>query len=141
MTSTQDPPDALTRDQFVASVRACGVLNSKQLTRLDDALSPFLRSPREVADHLIREQFLSRFQAERLLAGRADGFLIGPYAVLDYLGKTDASRAYKARHRTMNRLVEIQILTAEATATDDQRTAIHTAARAAARRWRSRPTG
>jgi serine/threonine protein kinase len=133
MTTTHAPPDAMTRDQFVAAVRACGVLSSKQLTRLDDALSPFLRSPRELADHLIRERFLSRFQAERLLAGRTDGFLIGPYAVLDYLGKTDASRAYKARHRTMNRLVEIQILTAAATATDDQRTAVHTAARAAAR--------
>lgn len=133
MTTPHAPPDAMTRDQFVAAVRACGVLGTRQLARLDAALSPFLRSPREVADHLVREQLLSRFQAERLLAGRTDGFLIGPYAVLDYLGKTDASRAYKARHRTMNRLVEIQILVPELTATDDQRTAVHAAARSAAR--------
>ena len=69
----------------------------------------------------MKADFLSRFQIERLLAGRTDGFHIGPYAILDYLGKSVTGRVYKARHRTMNRLVAIKILAPERTATEAER--------------------
>jgi serine/threonine-protein kinase len=127
------PDTALTRDQFLAAVRASGVLSDRQFAKAQDAVSLFTRSARAVADELVAGGFLTRFQAERLLTGRADGFLLGPYIVLDYLGKTDVARLYKARHRTMNRLAAVHVLKAELTASAAVRDAIRTQARAAAR--------
>ena len=120
---TTTPPDtaALTRDQFLAAVRAAGLHGERQTARLTEHLTPFQKTAREAADRLIDGGFLTRFQAERLLSGRTDGFLLGQYVVLDYLGKTDTSRVYKARHRTMNRMVAVQVLRAEQTDTVDER--------------------
>jgi serine/threonine-protein kinase len=128
-----EPAVALSREQFLAGVRAAGVLGERQLARLDDTLTPFQKTAPEVADFLVKGDYLTRFQADRLLSGRTDGFLLGQYIVLDYRGKMDASRVYKARHRTMNRAVTIQVLKAELTATDAARDDIRGQARAAAR--------
>jgi eukaryotic-like serine/threonine-protein kinase len=133
MTTAPAQPETLTRDQFVAGFRTAGVLSDRQYARAEEWLTPFQKSAREVADHLIAGGFVTRFQAERMLAGRFDGFLIGQYAVCDYLGRTDTGRLYKAQHRTMNRAVAIQILSAEATPNDEVRDAIRTQARTAAK--------
>lgn len=133
MPATAPTAVALSRDQFLAGVRAAGVLGERQFARLEASLTPFQKTAREAADHLVTGGFLTRFQADRLLTGRTDGFLLGQYVVLDYCGKTDTSRVYTARHRTMNRTVTVQVLKAELTATEEVRDGIRGRARAAAK--------
>ena len=128
-----DMPTLVDRDTFLTSLRASELITQKQLDRALQTLPPVARSARDVADHFLKADFLSRFQIERLLAGRTDGFHIGPYAILDYLGKSATGRVYKARHRTMNRLVAIKILAHEQTATEVERAGIRAEARSAAR--------
>lgn len=123
----------LTRDQFLAGVRASGVFTERQMEKVEEVLTPFQKSAREVADFLVECDALTRFQAERLLQGRTEGFLLGPYVVLDYLGGTTTGRAYKAIHRTMNRAVAVLVLRSGLTATEEVREAIRAQARSAAR--------
>ncbi len=123
----------LDRDTFLTALRTSELVTEKQLGRALLELSPFARTAREVADHFLKLELLTRFQVERLLSGRIEGFQIGPYLILDYLGKSATGRMYKARHRTMNRLVAIKILTLEQTATEEIRAEIRTEARSVAR--------
>lgn len=121
------------RPAFLAGLQGSGVLSEVQLARALGAVSPFARSAREVAEQLIGDGTLTRFQAERLLAGRSDGFAVGPYVIVDHLGKSATGRVFKAHHRTMNRLVAIKMLSSELTATEAVREAIRAEARTAAK--------
>ncbi len=128
-----DTPTRTDCDTFLDSLRASELLDGRQLDRALLSMPPYPRSARDAADYFFRSDLLTRFQIERLLSGRTDGFHIGPYLVLDYLGKSATGRVYKARHRTMNRLVAIKILSLEQTATEAVRQSIRAEARSAAR--------
>ena len=128
-----DTPTRVDRDSFLTALRAAELLSDRQFGRALDELPGSIRSARDVAEHFRRAELLTRFQTERLLAGRTDGFHIGPYLVLDYLGKSATGRVYKARHRTMNRVVAIKILAVDETATEAVRDGIRAEARSAAR--------
>jgi serine/threonine protein kinase len=69
------------------------------------------RSPKELADALIREGMLTHFQAEKLIAGRWRGFLIkGKYRLLDRLGAGGMGAVYLCEHIHMGRKVALKIL-------------------------------
>jgi serine/threonine protein kinase len=125
-------PD-LTRDQFLAGVRASGIHSDRQFDRITGALTVFQKSARDTAEFLVQGHWLTRFQAERLMTGKSDGFVLGPYVVQEYLTRTDTGRVYKALHRTMNRAVAVLVLRAELTANEAVREAIRVQARTAAR--------
>lgn len=131
--NSASPPLELTRDQFLAGVRASGVLTDRQFEKAEQSVVLFHKSARDAADHLVTGDWLTRFQAERLLLGRADGFLLGPYVILDPLAKTAAGRVFRARHRTMNRTVAVLVLRAELCGAEAVRETIRAQARNAAR--------
>jgi serine/threonine protein kinase len=123
----------LTREQFLSGVRASGVLTERQFDKVTGALTVFHKSARDVAEFLVKGDWLTRFQADRLLHGKAEGFLLGPYVVRDYIAKTAGGRVYKANHRTMNRAVTVLVLAQESTAGEGVREVIRGQARSAAR--------
>jgi serine/threonine-protein kinase len=125
-------PD-LTREQFLAGVRASGVLTDRQFDKVTGTLTIFQKSARDVAEFLVAGDWLTRFQAELLMHGKTDGFLLGPYVVQEYLAKTASGRAYRAKHRTMSRAVAVLVLKQELTTGEGVREAIRVQARAAAR--------
>ena len=127
------PTTDLTREQFLAGVRASGVLTDRQFDKATGTLTIFQKSAREVAEFLVTGDWLTRFQAELLMTGKTDGFLLGPYVVREYITRTASGRAYKATHRTMNRAVAVLVLKQELTTGEGVREAIRTQARAAAR--------
>jgi serine/threonine-protein kinase len=86
-----------------------GLVTSDQMAAVADRLPPTDRG-RPVARVLVELGLLTRFQAERLLAGRTKGFRLGQYLILDQLGQGGMGRVYKAIHQTMNRVVAIKVL-------------------------------
>ena len=67
--------------------------------------------PTELADTLIRDGLLTRFQAEKLLIGRWRGFVIsGKYRLLERLGAGGMGAVYLCEHVLMGRKVALKVL-------------------------------
>jgi len=99
----------MNRRTFLSNLRQSGVLTENELANALRRLPDDDRG-RPVARALVEMGVLTRFQAERLLAGRNTGFVMDRYVILDQIGQGGMGRVYKARHRTMNRTVALKIL-------------------------------
>ena len=129
--ATLDVP--ATRDEFLDAVRSAEVVVPAHVPRLEAAVPAHTASTADAARSLVTAGMLTNFQAERLLAGRTDGFHLGPYIIQEQVGRGVMGRVYKARHRTMNRAVAIKVLAAELTRTTADREAFQREVRAAAK--------
>jgi len=67
-------------------------------------------APADLARLLVRDGFLTRFQAEQLLLGRSRSFLLGKYKILDRLGAGGGGSVYLCEHSQMQRKVAIKVL-------------------------------
>jgi serine/threonine-protein kinase len=117
---------------FLATVRSANLFTPSQQPRVEATIPAEAATAAEAANALVSAGFLTRFQADRLLAGKTDGFHLGPYAILEQVGHGALGRVYKARHRTMNRSVAIKVLASELTRTVAERQAYQQAVRAVA---------
>jgi serine/threonine-protein kinase len=120
------------RDSFLATALAADLIAPAQLVRAEAAVPADAQTPADAARALVSAGLLTNFQAERLVAGRTDGFHLGPYVIQDEIGRGAAGRVYRAKHRTMNRQVAIKVLASELTRTTAARQAFRREARAAA---------
>ena len=64
----------------------------------------------DVADRLVEQKLLTRWQADKLLEGRHKGFVVGKYKLLGHLGTGGMSSVYLAEHLLMHRRVAIKVL-------------------------------
>ncbi len=106
---TMSVPQPMDRRTFLANLRQSQLLTKAQLAEALRDL-PATNRGRAVARALVEKELLTRFQAERLLAGRNTGFLLGQYRILDQLGRGGMGRVFKAEHVTMKRLVALKVL-------------------------------
>ncbi|HYT91427.1 MAG TPA: hypothetical protein VEL76_22125 [Gemmataceae bacterium] len=69
------PTDSV--QQFLEEVQRSGLLPADALARATQDLQPFAPAlAREAADRLVRDQLLTRYQADELLAGRGEECVI-----------------------------------------------------------------
>jgi serine/threonine protein kinase len=83
--------------------------------RLDALVGDFLNThpgaePPSLAEYLVGEGILTRFQADRLLQGKTQGFVLGPYTLMDSLGAGSMGTVYKAVSKTDNRWYAVKVL-------------------------------
>ena len=95
------------RQTFLSHLRSSGLVPEGTLR---SASLPDTNRGRLVARALVESGLLTRFQAERLLAGRTAGFLLGQYRILDQIGRGGMGRVFKAEHLTMQRIVALKVL-------------------------------
>src|SRR5581483_2492351 len=93
-------------DRFLKYVLRSGLLTRQQLDETlrnlparDRYDSPFL------ADFLIRNGKLTRFQALKLMQGAVIGLILGPFQVLSAIGKGGMGRVYLARDERNDHLI------------------------------------
>lgn len=116
--ATSSPVD---RETFLARLRDTGLLDDPELKRVEAELPKpgnGCDNGKAVARSLVNRNILTRFQAERILAGLTAGFILGQYRVLDMIGKGGMGRVYKAEHRTMRRIVALKLLSSKLTRTE-----------------------
>jgi serine/threonine-protein kinase len=121
------------RAALLDALRASGLLTSGQLAKAAAVLPPEAATAGQAARFLVAAGFLTGFQADRLLAGRTDGFVLGQYVVQEQIGRGAMGRVFKARHRAMNRPVAIKVLNPELTRTAAARQAFGREVKAAAK--------
>jgi len=83
--------------------------------RLDQVVGEFLQKnpraePPALADFLIAQNILTGFQAERLLQGKTQGFVLGPFTLMDALGSGSMGTVYKAHNKTDNQWYAVKVL-------------------------------
>src|ERR1043165_9096604 len=83
--------------------------------RLDQVVGEFLQKnpraePPALADYLIAQNVLTQFQAERLLQGKTQGFVLGPFTLMDALGTGSMGTVYKAHNKSDNKWYAVKVL-------------------------------
>ncbi|HET6572656.1 MAG TPA: serine/threonine-protein kinase [Fimbriiglobus sp.] len=101
------------RAGFLAAVRASGLLSDEQFRSTVAGLPADAQTGRAAAVALVAAGVLTLFQAERLLAGRTGGFVLGPYVILDQIAREPDGQVYQALHRAMGRPVAVKVLSAD----------------------------
>jgi serine/threonine protein kinase len=90
------------------------------------------RSSRKFAKLLVESGELTRYQAERLLAGRTEGFFLGECKILDRLGAGGMGIVYLAEQLKLGRQVALKILPTQYSQDHDYLARFYREARAAA---------
>jgi serine/threonine-protein kinase len=97
---------------FVWDLRRSGLIDRGQL---DQIVSDFLkRNPRAeapaLAEYMVEQGTLSAFQAERILNGKTQGLVLGPYILLDAIGQGSMGQVYKAASKNDHTVYAIKVL-------------------------------
>ena len=97
---------------FVWDLRRSGLIDRGQL---DQIVSEFLkRNPRAeapaLAEYLVHQGTLTGFQAERILNGKTQGLVLGPYVLLDAIGQGSMGQVYKANSKNDQNFYAVKVL-------------------------------
>ena len=97
---------------FVWDLRRSNLIERGQL---DQVTHEFLsKNPRAeapaLAEFLVGKGILTEFQAERLLQGKTQGFVMGPFTLSDSLGSGSMGTVYKAQSKTDNNWYAVKVL-------------------------------
>jgi len=92
------PLDPVRLDGYVAKLRKAAALPSR---------------PADLAALLVRDGFLTPFQADHLMRGRRPKFLIGKYLILDRIGAGGMGAVYLCEHLQLERQVALKVLPAD----------------------------
>ena len=97
---------------FVWDLRRSNLIDRGQL---DQVIGEFLNKnpgaePPALAEFLVGQGILTEFQAERLLQGKTQGFVLGPFTLMDALGTGSMGTVYKAQSKTDNNWYAVKVL-------------------------------
>lgn len=111
-------PAPSTTDQFLELVAKSGLIDRQrfqahlQSCRASGALP---EAPTALADALVRDRLLTRFQADQLLQGRWRNFILsGKYKILGPLGAGGMGLVFLCEHQIMRRRVAVKVLPLDA---------------------------
>ncbi len=102
------PPASL--DAFLENLHRSRALTAEQWDKFNRQLAGRDLKPERLAEELVKKGWLSKFQADEVLAGRAAGLVLGSYVLLDRLGSGGMGEVYLARHQMMKRTVALKVL-------------------------------
>jgi serine/threonine protein kinase len=122
--------------QFVEQLAESGLMPPGEISALRDGLaSGDLSSSdaQEFARELIRQKKLTPWQATAIYRGAQKSLVYGNYVVLDKLGQGGMGMVYKARHRRMNRIVALKVMSPLAMRSPDAVKRFHREVQAAAK--------
>ncbi len=105
----------VTTNKLVDLLRRSNLVDEAKLTAfLEKAANAHgeaaLEDQNRLAELLIAENLITRWQADKLLAGKHKGFRLGGYKLLGQIGKGGMSTVYLAEHELMKRQVAIKVL-------------------------------
>lgn len=97
---------------FVWDLRRSGLIDRGPL---DTLVTDFLRrNPRAeapaLAEYLVGQGSLTPFQADRVLNGKTQGLVLGPYVLLDAIGSGSMGQVYRATSKTDGAAYAVKVL-------------------------------
>ena len=103
-------------EQLVQQLVQGELISASEIWSLQQSLPPqrLPKDARELACELIRQGRLTQYQVTAIHAGRIKDLVFGEYTVLDQIGSGGMGQVFKARHRTMERIVALKVLPPQA---------------------------
>lgn len=98
-----------TADQIARRAVELGLLTDQQLQDVQNALGRNV-SLNDLVQVLVRREYLTNYQVERLVKGDKSGFFYGPYKVLYAVGSGTFAYVFRAAHRDSGEIVAIKAL-------------------------------
>jgi hypothetical protein len=97
---------------FIWDLRRSNLIERGQL---DQVVGEFLNKhpgaePPALAQYLVSQGVLTQFQSDRLLQGKTQGFVLGPFTLMDALGTGSMGTVYKAQSKTDNGWYAVKVL-------------------------------
>src|SRR5579871_6358396 len=97
---------------FVWDLRRSNLIDRGQL---DQVIGEFLNKnpgaePPALAEFLVGQKILTDFQADRLLQGKTQGFVLGPFTLMDALGTGSMGTVYKAQSKNDSGWYAVKVL-------------------------------
>src|SRR5262245_41061242 len=86
---------------FVWDLRRSNLIDRNHV---DEVVGAFIQmnpraEPPALAGYLVTQGILTQFQAERVLQGKTQGFVLGPFTLMEALGAGSMGTVYKARSK------------------------------------------
>jgi serine/threonine protein kinase len=98
---------------FLALVAKSGLIAEDALA--DQFDGDLFEKPAQAAEFMVKQGVLTAFQARVLLAGKHKGLVLGPYKILDQLGRGGMGIVYLAEHEKLQCKRAIKVLPKENT--------------------------
>jgi len=98
---------------FVESLRKHQLLKPAQLDELTRFVLPRFSDTPGLAKDLVRRGWLTVFQINQLFQAHGQDLVLGPFRVIDYLGKGGVSQVFKAWHIERNCVVALKVIHAD----------------------------
>ncbi|MFL5339044.1 MAG: serine/threonine protein kinase [Gemmataceae bacterium] len=99
-------------EPFLYELRRSNLIERGQL---DQVIEDFLRrqphaEPNALAEHLVAQNVLTQFQAERILQGKTQGLVLGPYILTDAIGQGSMGVVHRGQSKTDGRCYAVKVL-------------------------------
>ncbi|HEX4130053.1 MAG TPA: protein kinase [Pirellulales bacterium] len=96
-------------EQVVKQLADSGIISAGKLENfVPPKANP--KDAEELVRELIKQNVLTKFQAQHVLQNKAKALFLGNYTLLDRIGAGGMGQVFKAEHRRMKRLVAIKML-------------------------------
>ena len=97
---------------FVWDLRRSNLIDRGQL---DQIVGEFLQKnpraePPALAEFLVDKKIITQFQSSRLLQGKTQGFVLGPFTLMDAIGSGSMGTVYKAQSKTDQNWYAVKVL-------------------------------
>jgi serine/threonine protein kinase len=98
---------------FVESLRKHQLLKPGQIDELTRFVLPRFSDTPGLAKDLVRRGWLTVFQINQLFQAHGQDLVLGPFRIIDYLGKGGVSQVFKAWHTGRNCVVALKVIHAD----------------------------
>jgi len=98
---------------LVEALRQHRLLEPAQLDEVVRRLQARLPEPKQLARELLQRGWITAFQANYLLQGKAGDLVLGSYVLLERLGEGGMGQVFKAHNRKLDKIVALKLIRKE----------------------------